>query len=300
MADIDLRFHKDMLVLSSPIRHEFEAVGLDPERDLDYTAVFEPEPLRDTFRMNLMGGVPVLVAPLSGLTPARLAHQGNEDGASALAAEVVGIAKKLKPQHILLEIGPCGLPLDPDSKASLNENKNQYARAGRACEGLEFDAFFLNGFENVVDLQCALMGLRQVSDALIFAAITVDGEGRVLKGNASLEDALAMMAEYGAAVVGFATEAGAQAVVALAQRAVAATDYPVLVELIVGPREDHALTPDPQNPYPGPDALVAVAAQLRSAGVQFLRAEGEATPSYAASLVVAVAGTDVNRPGVEM
>lgn len=299
MADIDLRFHKDMLVLSSPVRHELATLGIDSERDLDYTATFEPEPLRDALRMNMLGGVPVLVAPLEGLTPARLAHQSNEEHASALASQVVAIAKKLKPQHLLLEIGPCGLPLDPDSKASLNENKDQYARAARACEGLEFDAFFLNGFENATDLTCALMGVKQVSDALIVAALTVDEEGRALKGGASLEEAVAMMGEYGASVVGFATKAGPLAVVDLAKRAVSATDRPVLVELIVGPREDHLLSPNPENPYSNPDALVTVASQLRNAGVQFLRAEGEATPSYAASLVVAVDGLDVNRPDIE-
>lgn len=299
MADIDLRFHKDMLVLSSPIRHELAALGLDPERDLDYTAAFEPEPLRDALRMNMLGGVPVLVAPLEGLTPARLAHQSNEEHAATLAAHVVAIAKKLKPQHLLLEIGPCGLPLDPDSKASLNEHKDQYMRAARACEGLTFDAFFLNGFENVTDLKCALMGVKQVCDALIFASVTVDEEGRSLKGDTSLEDALAMMGEYGASVVGFATKAGPETAVELAKRAVAVTDRPVLVELIVGPREDRALAPNPENPYCNPDALVAVAVQLRNAGVQFLRAEGEATPSYAASLVVAVDGMDVNRLDIE-
>lgn len=299
MADIALRFHKDMLVLSSPLRHELAALGLDPERDLEYTAAFEPEPLRDAFRMNLLGGVPVLVAPLEGLTPARLAHQGNEDHAAALAAQVVSIANKLKPQHVLLEIGPCGLPLDPDSKASLNENRDQYTRAGRACEGLKFDAFFLNGFENATDLKCALMGLKQVSDALIVASITVDEQGYSCKGATPLEEAIAMMGEYGASVVGFATAAGPDAVVALAKRAVAATDHPVLVELIVGPREERALAPNPQNPYSHPDVLVSVATQLRNVGVQFLRAEGEATPSYAASLVVAVDGLDVARPDLE-
>lgn len=299
MADIALRFHKDMLVLSSPIRHEVAQIGLDSERDLNYMATFEPEPLRDALRMNIMGGVPVLVAPLEGLTPARLAHQGNENEAAALATEVVSLARKLKPQHLLLEIGPCGLPLDPDSKASLNESKDQYARAGRACEGLEFDAFFLNGFENITDLKCALMGLRQVSDGLIFAALTVDEQGNALKGGASLEEAVAMMSEYGAAVVGFATKAGPEAAVELTKRAVTATDRPILVELIVGPREDNLLAPNPDNPYPNPDALVAVAGQLQTAGAQFLRAEGQATPSYAAAMVVAVGGQDVNRPDIE-
>ena len=48
--------------------------------------------------------------------------------------------ESLKPQHVLAEVGPCGLPLDGSSAASLNENRSQYARAARAFEGAALDA----------------------------------------------------------------------------------------------------------------------------------------------------------------
>lgn len=39
--------------------------------------------------------------------------------------------------------------------------------------------------------------------------------------------------------------------------------------------------------------MVAAAADLRAAGVQFLRAAGDATPAYTGVLAAAVAGQDV-------
>ncbi|NHM13451.1 homocysteine S-methyltransferase family protein [Xiamenia xianingshaonis] len=303
MPDISLRFHKDMLVLSSPIDGLLRDQGFDLERDLEYASTLEPESLRDQLRLNAMAGAAVLVAPLAGLTPARLAHQGFEDRAADVAASVAKIANGLRPQHLLLEIGPCGLPLDPASKASLDENRDQYARAARACAGLTFDALFLNGFASAVDLKCALMGVRQASDAPVFASISVDAAGVALKGGTLLEDAVAMMGEYGAAVAGFATKAGPDAALALAKRAVAATPLPVLVALEAGEATDRpgiaGLRDDPENPYANPDALVDVAVRLRAAGVQFLRCEGAARPAHAGALAVAVSGRDVARPDIE-
>ena len=96
---------------------------------------------------------------------------------------------------MLVEIGPCGLPLDPSSKASLNENRDQYARAARACEGMQLDAFFLNGFTNPSDLKCALMGVRQVSGLPVFASVDVAADGMLADGRSTFAEALSVMAE---------------------------------------------------------------------------------------------------------
>ena len=93
--------------------------------------------------------------------------------AQQLAHAAITAAQGVKPQHLLAEIGPCGLPLDASSKASLNENRAQYANAARAFADEEIDAFFLNGFSSIADLKCALMGLAQVSDRPVFASVAL-------------------------------------------------------------------------------------------------------------------------------
>lgn len=298
MPDIQLRFHRDMLVLSSPVEPVLERQGFDIERDFDYATLIEPEAVRDALRLNVTAGAPCLVTATAGITPARLAHHGLEERASELVRAALATTRDLAPQHVLVEVGPCGLPLDPSSKGSLNENRDQYARAARACAGEAFDAFFLNGFSNPTDLKCALMGIRQASDVPIIASVDVLGDGVLADGRHSFEDALGVMVDFEAAVAGFATPSAPEAACALARRA-AACPLPVLAQLDVRTPDPKQGEATPENPYWCPDALVDAAVRLRAAGVQFLRATGHATPAYAGAIAVAVAGRDVVRAGGE-
>ncbi|MEG1906684.1 MAG: methionine synthase [Gordonibacter sp.] len=295
MPDISLRFHKDMLVLSAPLTAVLARQGIDTARDLEYLNLVEPEAVRDALRLESLAGAQCLVANTEGMAPARLAHQGMEDNLDALAHSALATARGLRPQHLLVEIGPCGLPLDGSSASSLNENRDQYARAARAFAGEEFDAFLLSGFAGASDLKCALMGVGQVSDRPVFASVEVGADGFLLDGRTSLEEAVALMGEFGASVAGFATGAAPRQAAALAGRACAAGYLPVLAQLRVAAHAPKQGEATPENPYYCPDTMVQAAALLRAAGVQFLRATGEATPAYTGALAATTEGFDVAR-----
>lgn len=299
MPDIAMRFHRDMLVLSAPLGAQLARQGMNVENDLGYLILVEPEAVRDALRMEKVAGAQCLVAATEGIAPARLAHQGLMDRGPELAIAALRAIRPLRPQHLLAEVGPCGLPLDGSSKASLNENRAQYARAAHAFDGQELDALFLNGFVRADDLKCALMGVRQVTDAPVFASVTVDAEGLLPGGRVQLEDALAVMAEFGASVAGFETAAPLAAAERLARRAAAATDAPLLAQLYVGHRDPKQGVATDENPYYCADTMVEAATRLRAAGVQFLRATGDATPAYTGALAAATAGFDVVAPAAE-
>ena len=292
MPDIALRFNKDMLVLSAPIQNTLARQGVDVDADLEYQLLMEPEAVHDALQLELSAGAQCLVVPTAGFTTARLAHKRMEDKAADLAHAACEQANAVKPQHILVEIGPCGLPLDPSSKASLNEHRAQYAAAGRAFQGETFDAFFLNGFANLDDLQTALMGLAQVSDMPVFASVDVDAEGLLPDGR-TIEDAAALMQEYGAKVAGFVTALSPKPAAALAKRAAGACGLPLLVQLDVREVKPRQFEATEQNPYYRPDEMVSAAAHLHAAGVQFVRAVGAATASYTGALAATTGGLDV-------
>ena len=71
MPDIQMRFDKDMLVLSAPLRSVLARQGVDVDRDLEYMLLVEPEALRDTVRMEKIAGAQCLVAATEGIAPAR-------------------------------------------------------------------------------------------------------------------------------------------------------------------------------------------------------------------------------------
>lgn len=296
MPDIALRFHRDMLVLSAPIDTVLQKQGFDIQADREYAVLVEPEAVRDALHLNQVAGAQCLVLPTAGITPARLAHHGLEESGSDVVRAAIAAVCSLHPQHVLLEIGPCGLPLDASSKASLNENRDQYARATRSCEGCTFDALYLNGFTNLVDLKCALMGVRQVSSTPVFASLALDGVTASSQQDKVVMEAMEQMQEWEANVAGFSTGAAPDEVIRLAKQALQACSLPIAVSLIVGAYRPRQLSATSDNPYYCPDMLVDVGVALRKQGVQFLRATKAATPAYTGALVAASAGYDVLHP----
>ena len=289
MPDIGLRFHKDMLVLSSPIDEVLKRQGVDIAQDKEFINLVEPDAIRDIYRLEEVAGAQCLITNTAGITRACLAHSNMEDRDFEIATASLSILKSLKPQHIFAEIGPCGLPLDASSAASLKQNKSQYERAVEVFGENGYDAFFLNGMKNPVDMKCALMGVRAQSDMPLIASIDADH----FTENEELCDVFAMMEQYGAQVLGFSSAAPLDEVCERAQLCRQKSDLPLLVQLKVphiNPKQSAVL----QNlPYFHADTMVEAATRLRGVGIQFLRAEGAATPAYTAALVAASAGFDV-------
>lgn len=300
MADIQLRFNKDMLVLSSPVDVQLRSDGLDFERDNELMLLLEPEILHEFYALEVAVGAQCIVADTANLTPARLAHSRCKASATEIAEAAIAVVSELNPQHVLVELAPCGLPLDASSADSLNENRQQYERAARAFSHLEsqFDAYFLNKFVDTTDLKCALMGLRKVTDKPIFASVDLAGvanEALTLggKGRETLRDAASVMAEYGAQVAGFSVNSELKVVQNLVDEIKATCMLPVMVQLGVNKVDVDQKAPTSENPYYDAETMVDAAEFLQAAGVQFLRAVGNATPSYTGALVAATLGEDV-------
>ncbi len=292
MPDIAMRFHKDMLVLSSPVEPILAQQGFDLDQGVEFASLVEPEAMHDALSLSVLAGAQCIITCTSGLTSARLSHRYLEDRADEVLRAALDMVADLAPQHTLVEVGPCGLPLDASSKNSLNENRDQYLRVARLETARPFDAFFLNGFQNPVDLKCALMGLRKASDLPIFASVDVDDDGTMSNGRYTLDEACEVMFDYEASVMGIATSAPLNQAVNLARR-VSAGPLPSLVQLAVRSVNPKQGIETPENPYYCADAMFQAGVQLRAAGVQFLRAAGQATPAYTGALVAATDGFDV-------
>lgn len=293
MPDIHLRFHKDVLVLFAPPEAALRARGFDTDIQSEVLLATEPETILEPLRLNMLAGAQCLVLPTAGITRARLAHMRAEDSAPRVADAALDIASELTPQHILAEIGPTGLPLDITSKTSLTANRDQYADAARLFPAEAIDAIFLNNMASVDDMRCALMGVRKVCDAPLFASMRIDAEGKVEGRAESIEDLLALLEEYGANVAGIQMSAPPDAIIAVVERMKAASDLPILVQLDVA--AVHARDPHDNSPYWCAELCLQAALALQAAGVQFLRATGAATAAYTGALAAATTGLDVRR-----
>ena len=303
VADIKLRFHKDMLVLSAPLDYVLARQGVSMPNDYEFISLLEPEMAQDALRLEALAGAQCLVTATEGICPARLAHMRMEQSASDIAAAAIASAQAHSPQHIICEIGPCELPLDPSSKVSLKQSQDQYEAAARACGTEAFDAILLNGMRGVADMRCAIQGVRKVYDGPLFASFDRDE-----LDNLPLEEALAAMlgepgadADAQADVIGFRSAAAPDVLCDTVRAMASLTDVPILAQISVKAPTDAEKKraslggPIEGNPYPLPDALADAALALRKAGAQFLRACGEATPAYTGALCMATMGCDCIR-----
>lgn len=298
MPDIELRFHTDMLAVSAPIDAALARQGIDLAKDLEYLLVTESDSLQEALRMELLAGAQCLALPTRDMVPARLARLGATDRLSELAQAAFDLVRTSRettqpivPQHLLVELGFCGLPLDASSRGSLNEHRDQYVRAARAFEACgDFDAYLLSGFADATALKCALMGLRQVTDRPVLACVDAAADGSLACGRGAIEDAAAVASEYGAAAFGIATGAPVEGARAIVQRCAQACGLPVMAQLNVHERVERQPGPTAENPYYSPDTMATAALDLRRAGAQFLRAGGAATPAYTGAIAAVTAG----------
>lgn len=302
MADIALRFHKDPLVLSAPIDEILARSGVEnPAAEREFMDLIEPESVLEAQRLELMMGAQCLVTNTYDITRARLAHARFEEQSAEIARASVAILRELKPQHIIASIGPTRLPIDPESRSSLKQNRDQYARAVQDF-GEDIDAVLLDGMVSLVDLKCAIAGAKKAGGLPVFASVDLDAQGRMSGRATTWEEALAVMVDFEADVVGFSTAAAPDAVLPLVARACELADAPLLVQLQVGEHDQRDVNPGfrpvditPDNPYRSADAMFDAGMAYLAAGVQFLRAVGRATPSYTGALVIAGDGRDCVR-----
>lgn len=292
MADIQLRFNKDMLVLSTPFSVTLDRLGFD-ESDRDYVLLCEPESVEEAFRFEGMAHTPVFVLPTETMTNARLMHSRFEGQGARMAQSCYEAASQFAPQHVVAAVSPTKLPLDETSKVSLRQSCDQYKNAVLELSELSLDAIYFCGFENGYDAQCALMGARSVYDGPLFCSFVVNDEGMLASGSHSLVDAARLACEYGADVVGVVSAFGPKSLVPIVDSLVQAVDCPILVELVVGRPDKRQMWPTKENPYPTVDSIVDAALLLRAHGVQFVRAAGNATPAFTGALVAVLSGLDV-------
>lgn len=292
MPDIQMRFDKDMLVLSTPLDYQLSSQGFEGLTDREYVVLNEPELIEEAFNLEKTLGVPVFVAPTEGITEAQLAHARLEGHSADMARIAYEAGAQFSPQHYLAAIGPCALPLDPTSGPSLKQSRNQYRDAVRALAEYPFDGIYLNGFTSLYDAQCALMGARAVYDGPLFVCLVPQPDGGFPCGR-SLAEAVGLCDEYGADVIGVSSDGPEQVLYGYAETMANTTDKPKLFDVVVRKRDRRQFEPTDDNPYPTADALVDVALGLRARGIGFLRASGDANPAYTGALLATVSGLDV-------
>ena len=190
MADIQMRFGKDMLVLSTGFARIFDQQGFDIKTEEAYVDLCEPELVEQAYQMEKMIATPCLCTATECITNARLAHEKFEGRGPELAQGAWEMVDSFTPQHSLAVVGPTGLPLDESSAPSLKASRKQYQDAVAELVNYPFDALYFSGFTNGYDAQCALIAARAIYDGPVFLSFELTDEGALPSASHTLEEAV--------------------------------------------------------------------------------------------------------------
>ena len=284
MPNIEMRFNRDILTMSSPIETYLSNDGFDFLNEAEYLSFTDAESIKDAYCLQKSALVPCFVTHLPNLNWLRLAQIGMQDDAPMLAKLNIELAGFHKPQHLIVESRCPDFAFDPNSKASTVQFSDEYKKFAEMFNPFEFDAYLLNKFSATTQADIAITTLKKYSDKPVFISISIY-ENLLSASGESLDEIVDYYSSCSADVVGFELAASAELTKQIFDNLRAACEVPLMAQIFVSSEKDSS--------YYSPSSMMQIADVLKNCGVQFARACGEARPSHAGALSAMLNGQDV-------
>ena len=295
MADITMRFHKDMIVLDGAmgtlLADDNLAGGLPPM----LLNAMEPDLIKDVHGRYLRAGAQVLTTNSFEGTRPQLVLADIEDQFEELNRLSVALAKECRPEHVLADIGPCGLMLAPFGDTSEDELFEVYAEQARVLAAEGPDGIIIESMIDLNEALCALKAALSVTDLPVFITVSFDKYGHMDFTGTSPAEAAQALGAAGASVVGVNCGLELEPQADYLKEMAAATDLPLLIQPNAGLL---VLDDRGQAAYDrAPDDMAKAAWEYRELGAQFIGSCCGSTPAFTAAIYGTIGGLDVNYAG---
>jgi 5-methyltetrahydrofolate--homocysteine methyltransferase len=291
MADIQLRFNKDIVILDGAMGTMLQKADIPSDECGMLLNVLDPEFVASIHEHYVMAGAQALTTNSFGGTRAKLSEYGLADRLEELNRAAVRVAKSVNPQHVLGDIGPCGLVLEPLGTATFDEVFEQYAEQAAALALEKPDAILIETMADIADARCAVLAVKSVCDLPIFISCTFDTTGHMELSGTDPQTAAIILEAAGASVIGMNCGLGPDQLLPLVEQMAQATTLPLLIEPNAGiPQIDEA----GNTVFSGhPDDFAAAAYKFRDLGAQFIGSCCGSTPACTGAIYATIGDTDV-------
>lgn len=292
MPDIQNRFNIDMLVLEGAMGTMLQRSGVAPETCGEFLNIIEPDLIAGIHANYHMVGADCATSNTFCGSRPKLAEYGLEDQLEAINRAGVELAREGGAPHVLADIGPTGLVMQPLGPATFDELFDIFAEQAAALASGNPDAFILETFTDIAELRCAVLACKSVSDLPVIASATFGERGRMdLSGTTPAQAAIIMKAA-GADAVGLNCGLGPEQMLPLVSEMTSATTLPVFVQPNAGLPTLNPVTG--KTEYPGtPDEMARFAVMAREAGVTGIGSCCGSTPSFTGAIATEISGRDV-------
>jgi 5-methyltetrahydrofolate--homocysteine methyltransferase len=293
MPDIQLRFNRDIIVVDGAMGTMLQREDISPYESGMLLNVLDPELIIGIHQQYRLAGAQALTTNSFGGTRVKLADFGLADRVVELNRSAVRLAKAAQPEHVLGDVGPCGLVLEPLGQATFDEVFDQYAEQIQALAAEKPDAILIETMADIADARCALLAAKSVCDLPVIVCCTFDATGHMELSGTDPATAAVILEAAGADVVGMNCGLGPEQMLPLIEKMTQATALPLIIQPNAGlPQIDES----GKTWYTGTaEDFADAATRFRRAGAQFIGSCCGSTPAFTSAIYASVGDSDVLR-----
>ncbi|HEY3318493.1 MAG TPA: homocysteine S-methyltransferase family protein [Coriobacteriia bacterium] len=282
MPDLLKRLTGEVLVVDGAMGTMLQRAGIPPEQCPEQLNVTNPELILQLHRDYVLAGADCVSSNTFGGTRAKLDEYGLGDDVVELNRAGMRLAKRSGATHVLADVGPCGLVMEPIGEARFDDVFALFAEQIAALAAENPDAIALETFTDIAEVRCALLAARSVAPELpVIASVTFGGDGRMPLSGTTPEAAAVILEACGAAIVGMNCGLGPEQMLPLVERMAAATALP----LVVQPNAGLPRLVEGKTVFPGtPDEMGAHASRFVDSGAVLVGSCCGSSPSFTGAI----------------
>ena len=214
-----------------------QAAGMPAGANPDLLNFSDPEMIIGVQRQYVEAGCDVITANTFGANAHKLAGAATVEDVFSAA---IGCARAAGARYVAADIGPTGALLRPLGTMSFDEAYELFREEVLAAVKAGADLFIIETMTDLTEIKAAVLAAKENSNLPIFATMTFEEDGRTFLGT-SPEVAAVTLDALGADALGINCSQGPSELRTFAQRMLAVTDKPVIVQANAGlPHVDDA------------------------------------------------------------
>jgi methionine synthase / methylenetetrahydrofolate reductase(NADPH) len=260
--------------------------GVFINRCYDELNLKDPGLIRDVHRAYIKAGAELIETNSFGANRIKLAEHGLEAQVREINARAASLAKEVAQGRALVAgaIGPLGIRIEPYGPTSLEEARAVFREQVEGLLEGGADFFVLETFGDLVEIQQALLAVRDVSDLPVVAQMTVQEDGGTVYGTTP-ELLTKRLDAWGADVIGLNCSVGPHGMLSAIEQMATLTSRRLSAQPNAGlPREIHG-----RKMYmASPEYMAKFAGRLIRAGAKFVGGCCGTTPEHIRSIADAV------------
>ncbi|MBN2839709.1 MAG: homocysteine S-methyltransferase family protein [Coriobacteriia bacterium] len=281
MPDIQMRFGRDVLVLDGAMGTMLHKHDLPEGQSLVQLNVTAPDIVEEVHRLYDLAGADCATTNSFGGTRAKLAAYGLEDQLVELNRAAVRLARTGGATHILGDMGPTGLVIEPLGAVAFDVVFHQFAEQASALAMERPDALLVETMTDIAEARCAVLAARSVTDLPVLVTCTFGLSGRMDLSGTDPETAAVILEAAGASAVGLNCGLGPEQMLPLVERMARATSLPIIVR----PNAGLPQLVDGVTVFPGTaEEMGQYAARFVDAGASLIGSCCGSTPAFTGAI----------------